>query len=38
MSETKAFDGPNWRDNPEEYKAPVRRGGSFLAIAATRTP
>ncbi len=31
MSETRTFDGPNWRHNPEEYKAPVRRSASFLA-------
>ncbi len=31
MSETREFDGPNWRENPDEFKAPVRRGGSFLA-------
>ena len=37
MSETKAYDGPNWRDNPEEYKAPVRRG-SFLASRGYENP
>jgi predicted XRE-type DNA-binding protein len=31
MSETREFDGPNWRDNPEEYKPPVRRSGNFLS-------
>ncbi len=30
MSETREFDGPNWRDNPDEYKPPVRRSGSHL--------
>jgi predicted XRE-type DNA-binding protein len=38
MSETRAFDGPNWRDNPEEYKAPVRRSGSFLASRGYENP
>ncbi len=31
MSETRAYDGPNWRENPDEYGPPVRRRGSFLA-------
>ena len=31
MSETRAYDAPNWRENPDEYSAPVRRRGSFLA-------
>ena len=31
MSETRAYDGPNWRENPDEQAPPVRRGGSFLA-------
>ena len=31
MSETRPYDGPNWRDNPDEHKPPVRRGASFLA-------
>lgn len=31
MSETRAYDGPNWRENPDEHAPPVRRGGSFLA-------
>ena len=31
MSETRAYDGPDWRENPDEHAAPVRRGGSFLA-------
>lgn len=31
MSETRAYDGPNWRENPDEQGAPVRRRGSFLA-------
>ena len=38
MSETRAYDGPNWRDNPEEYKAPVRREGSFLASRGYENP
>jgi predicted XRE-type DNA-binding protein len=38
MSETRAFDGPNWRDNPDEYKAPVRRSGSFLASRGYENP
>lgn len=37
MSETRAFDGPNWRDNPEEHKAPVRRSG-FLASRGYENP
>lgn len=31
MSETRAYDGPNWRENPDEHGSPVRRRGSFLA-------
>ncbi len=31
MSETRAYDGPNWRDNPDEQGLPVRRRGTFLA-------
>ena len=31
MSETRTYDGPNWRDNPDEHAPPVRRSGSFLA-------
>ena len=31
MSETKAYDGSNWRENPDEHAPPVRRDGSFLA-------
>jgi hypothetical protein len=31
MSETRAYDGPNWRVNPDEQGLPVRRRGSFLA-------
>ena len=31
MSETRAYDGPNWRENPDEHAPPVRRSGSFLA-------
>ena len=31
MSETRAYDGPHWRENPDEYAPPVRRQGSFLA-------
>jgi len=38
MSETRAFDGPNWRDNPDEFKAPVRRSGSFLANRGYENP
>ncbi len=38
MSETKPFDGPNWRDNPEEYNAPLRRRGSFLASRGYEHP
>jgi predicted XRE-type DNA-binding protein len=38
MSETRGFDGPNWRDNPEEYKAPVRRSGNFLASRGYENP
>jgi len=38
MSETRAFDGPNWRDNPDEHKAPVRRGANFLASRGYENP
>ena len=38
MSETRAYDGPNWRDNPDEHKPPVRRGGSFLASRGYENP
>jgi predicted XRE-type DNA-binding protein len=38
MSETRPFDGPNWRENPDEYKAPVRRNGSFLASRGYESP
>ncbi len=38
MSETRPYDGPNWRDNPDEYKPPVRRGGSFLASRGYENP
>lgn len=38
MSETRPHDGPNWRDNPDEYKPPVRRGGSFLASRGYENP
>ena len=31
MSETRAYAGPNWRENPDEDAPPVRRSGSFLA-------
>lgn len=31
MNETRPYDGPNWRDNPDEYNSPVRRRESFLA-------
>lgn len=30
MNKNRAYDGPNWRENPDEYKPPMRRGGSFL--------
>ena len=30
MSETRTYDGPNWRDNPDEHAPPVRRSESFL--------
>jgi predicted XRE-type DNA-binding protein len=38
MSDTREFEGPNWRDNPEEYKPPVRRSGSFLASRGYENP
>ena len=38
MSETRAFDGPDWRDNPEEYKAPVRRSRGLLASRGYENP
>ncbi len=38
MSETREFDGPNWRDNPDEYKPPVRRSGIFLASRGYENP
>jgi predicted XRE-type DNA-binding protein len=38
MSETREFDGPNWRDNPDEHKPPVRRNGSFLASRGYENP
>jgi predicted XRE-type DNA-binding protein len=38
MSETRDFDGPNWRDNPDEYTPPVRRSGSFLANRGYENP
>ena len=38
MSETEGYDGPNWRDNPDEHKPPVRRGGSFLASRGYEDP
>ena len=31
MSETRSYDGPNWRENPDEHAPPVRRSGSVLA-------
>ena len=31
MSETRAYDGPNWRENPDEHAPPVRHRESFLA-------
>ncbi len=38
MSEIREFAGPNWRDNPEEYKPPVRRSDSFLASGGYENP
>ena len=38
MSETKEYDGPNWRDNPDEYAPPVRRSGGFLAGRGYENP
>lgn len=38
MSETRPYDGPNWRDNPDEYKPPVRRRGGFLASRGYENP
>lgn len=39
MSRTGAYDGPNWRENPDEYKPPVRRRGeSFLAGRGYENP
>ena len=31
MSETRPYNGPNWRENPDEHAPPVRRSGSFPA-------
>ena len=38
MSETRTYDGPNWRDNPDEHAPPVRRSGSFLASRGYDNP
>jgi predicted XRE-type DNA-binding protein len=38
MSETRAHDGPEWRENPDEYKPPVRGRGSFLASRGYENP
>ena len=38
MSETREFDGPNWRDNPDESGAPIRRQGGFLASRGYENP
>ena len=38
MSETREYDGPNWRDNPDENQAPVRRRGGFLASRGYENP
>ncbi|MGI4794736.1 MAG: XRE family transcriptional regulator [Janthinobacterium lividum] len=38
MSETRSYDGPNWQDNPDEHRPPVRRGGSFLASRGYENP
>ena len=38
MSETRPFDGPNWRDNPDEAKPPVRRGERFLTSRGYENP
>ena len=38
MSETRQFDGPNWRENPAEDKPPVRRKASFLAGRGYENP
>ena len=38
MSETREYDGPNWRDNPDENQAPVRRRGGFLASRGYDNP
>lgn len=36
MSETRKFDGPDWRDNPDENGAPVRRRGGACAPTAAK--
>lgn len=38
MSETREYDGPNWRENPDEYGPPVRRQGGFLAGRGYENP
>lgn len=38
MSETREHDGPDWREDPDEYKPPVRRHGSFLASRGYEDP
>lgn len=38
MSETRDYDGPNWRDNPDENKPPVRHRGGFLAGRGHENP
>ena len=38
MSESRSYDGANWRDNPDEFKAPVRRGVDFLGARGYRNP
>ena len=31
MNKTRPYNGPNWRENPDEHAPPVRRSGSFPA-------
>lgn len=39
MNKIGSYDGPNWRDNPEEYAPPVRRRGEgFLARRGYENP
>ena len=38
VNKTRAYDGPNWRENPDEYKPPMRRSGSFLASRGYEHP